>query len=321
MLNKALLKEFEKGLPDLLYYFWSGEDYFLEEAHSKFIDIIINSAPKDFNYDVFYPSSPPQEILNAAATLPLMTQRRLVVLKDFHLFPAPIVKALTPYFKNPAETTCMLILSQKAPASTLNFNWKVYPLNINERDIPAWIKQASAKKGVKLTEDAINYLIEYVGYEIGPLMMEIEKLSSLGNKTLTGKDIVNSTSAMREYTTFDLVDSLVSGQSSRAFRILKTLFSGRSDEGPVIIGTLNWHYKQFYSLWVNKGRRPVRMREKTYQALVKYIPSFKEEDFCRIFQSLHEADLGVKSSGRPELILEILLIRLLQKESWNSQAL
>ena len=82
-----------------------------------------------------------------------------------------------------------------------------------------------------------------------------------------------------------------------------------------IIGTLNWHYKQFYALWVNKGKRPAKMRERTYRALVKYVPSFKEENFLRIFQSLHEADLGVKSSGRPELVLEALLFKLLQKRN------
>jgi hypothetical protein len=59
------------------------------------------------------------------------------------------------------------------------------------------------------------------------------------------------------------------------------------------------------------------MREKTYRALIKYVPSFSEEDFFRIFQSLHEADLGVKSSGRPELVLDVLLIKLLQKEVSN----
>jgi len=316
MLNKALLKEVEKGLPYSLYYIWSGENFFLEEALSKFIDVIIASSQADFNYDVFYPSSTPQEILNAASTLPFMAPRRLVVLKDFHLLPASGIKALTPFFKDPAETTCMVILSQKAPQKSLEVGWKIFQIDIKESEIPAWVKQAAAKKGIRLTDEAADYLIDYIGNDIGLLMTEIEKLSFAGNKLITGKDIIETTSMTREYTTFDLVDSLVAGQSSRAFRILKTLSSGRSDS-PAIIGTLNWHYKQFHSLWVNKGKRPAKMREKTYRALIKYVPSFREEDFFRIFQSLHEADLGVKSSGRPELVLDVLLIKLLQKEVSN----
>ncbi len=318
MLNKALLRELENGLPHPLYFLWSEEGCFLDGAVSRIIETILPAGTADFNCDTFYPSVPPQEILNAASTLPFMVPRRLVFIKDFHVFPAPVVKALIPYFREPVETTCMVVISLKAPAAKLDIGWKVFSLNIQERDVPAWLKQTAAKKGIKLTDDAVDHLIEYIGYEIGPLMMEIEKLASRGSGRISGGDIVASTSMMREYTTFELIDSLVAGKRSKAFRILSTLLSTMSShELPLILGTLNWHYKQFYSLWSRKGKRHVKMRESTYRALVKYLPSFREDDFFRIFRSLHEADLGLKTSGRPELVLEVLFIRLLQERSLN----
>ncbi|HDH52943.1 MAG TPA: DNA polymerase III subunit delta [Nitrospirae bacterium] len=317
MLNKALDMEFKKGLPGYLYYLWSEESTFLENALSRFIETVIASAPIDFNYDVFDSSSVPHRILDAAYSLPIIAQRRLIVLKDFHRFPAGAVKVLKPYLGDPSGTTCMVILSQKAPKAAFKFNWKVYALNIKERDIPGWLRHISAAGGIRLTNDAIDCLIEFVGYDTGLLMMEIEKLSLSGTKTITGKDIMASTGLMRKYSSFDLVDSLIAGQKTRAFRILKSMVTGSAMEAPIILGTLNWHYRQFYSLWLNKGKRPVKMREKTYRALLKYLPSFNEDNFFNIFQSLHEADLGVKTSGRPELVLEVLLIKLLQKGAWN----
>ncbi|RJQ48018.1 MAG: DNA polymerase III subunit delta [Nitrospiraceae bacterium] len=316
MLNKALLREIEKGLPGPLYFLWSEESYFLEDALLKIIESVIPAGNADFNYDVFYPVSTPQEIMNAASTLPFMVPRRLVAIKDFQAFPASAVKAFLTYFREPAETTCMVIMSRKAPAASLDPGWKVYSLNIQDKDVPAWLRQAAAQKGLKLTDDAVEHLIEYVGYEIGLLMMELEKLASGGGRTVSGSDIVSSTSMTRENTTFELVDSLVAGRNTKAFRILKNLLSNMSAyELPSVLGTLNWHYKQFYSLWSGKGKRPARMNEKTYRALAKHLPSFTEEDFFRIFLSLHEADVGLKTSGRPELVLEVLLIRLLQKGS------
>jgi DNA polymerase-3 subunit delta len=317
MLNKALLKEFKNSLPDSLYYLWSEESCFLEEALSKAIEIVIASNPMDFNYDAFDPAVEPNRILDAAATLPFMAQRRLVVLKDFHQFPGSTIKALMPYLKEPPDTTCMVILSKKAPKAILNIDWKVYSLNLHERDIPAWLKHTASGKGIRLSGDAVEYLIEFVGYDIGLLMMEIEKLKLSGNKTITGKEIIHSTSMMRKYTPFDLIDSLIAGQRTRAFRILKTMFARNAMDAPVILGTLNWHYKQFFSLWRNKGRKPYKMREKTYRTLKTYLPSFKEDDFFHIFQSLHEADFGIKTSGRPELEIEVLLIKLLQKGAWS----
>ncbi len=317
MLNKALDREIEKRLPAPLYFIWSEEAYFLDNALARFIETVIASGPKDFNYDAFDSSANPQEILNAASTLPVMAQRRLVVLKDFHQFPAAAVKALRPYMDTPSESTCMAILSQKAPKAALKFKWKVFPLNIKERDVPAWLKHIADRRGIRLTSDAIDCLIESVGYETGVLMMEIEKLSLSGLKTITGEEIMTSTCSMRKFSSFDLVDSLIAGRKTRAFRILKVMLTGSAMEAPLILGTLNWHYRQFYSLWQNKGKRPIKMREKTYRALLKYLPSFDEDHFFHIFQSLHEADSGVKTSGRPELVLEVLLIKLLQKGAWS----
>jgi len=317
MLNKALQKEIESGLSSPIYFLWSEESCFLDEALSGIVKTVMASGPVDFNYDVFDSSSRPQEIVDAALTLPVMARRRLVVLKDFQDLNASAVQVLTPYLNGPSGTTCMVVLSKKAPKAALKFDWKVYSLNIKEWDIPAWLRNYAAGKGVKLTADAVDMLIEFVGHDIGLLISEVEKLALTGSGTVTGKDIIASTSTMRKYTSFDLVDTLIAGQKTRAFRILNTMLSGNAFDAPVILGTLNWHFKQFYTLWRNNGQRPAKMREKTYRTLVKYLPSFKEDDFYRIFRSLHEADLGIKTTGRPGLVLEVLLIRLLQKGVWN----
>jgi DNA polymerase III delta subunit len=315
MLNKTLQKELEKGLPGPIYYLWSEESCFLDDALAEIPGAVIPSGSTDFNYDVFDSSSNIPEILDTLSTLPFMAPRRLVVLKDFNQLAASVVKSLMSYFNDPSESTCMVVASQKAPKKSLKVDWKVFSLNIRDSDIPAWLRHAAMNKGIKLTGDAVDSLIEYVGYDVGLLLMEVEKLTLSGKSTVTGKDIVSTTSMMRKYSTFDLLDSLIAGQKSRAFRIMKTIFGGSPYEAPAILGTLNWHYKQFYLLWQNKGKRPMKMREKTYRALMKYVPLFKEGDFFTIFQSLHEADVGIKTSGRPELVMDILLIKLLQKGS------
>ncbi|RJR15897.1 MAG: DNA polymerase III subunit delta [Nitrospiraceae bacterium] len=317
MLNKALQKEIESGVSSPLYFLWSDESCFLDEALAGIVKTVMASGPADFNYDVFDSSSRPQEIVDAALTLPVMAMRRLVVLKDFHELNASAVQVLTPYLDGPSATTCMVVLSKNAPRAALKFNWKVYSLNIKEWDIPAWLRNYAAGKGVKMSADAVEMLIEFVGHDVGLLISEVEKLALSGSGTVTGKDIISSTSTMRKYTSFDLLDTLIAGQNTRAFRILNTMLSGNAFDAPVILGTLNWHFKQFYTLWRNNGQRPAKMREKTYRTLVKYLPSYKEDDFYRIFRSLHEADLGIKTTGRPGLVLEVLLIRLLQKGVWN----
>ncbi len=318
MLNSKFTRELQKGLPKPLYFLWSKEDIFLHEALSEAIDTVIPSHQRDFNYDVFYPSSNPREIFDAASTLPFMARRRLVVLKDFHQYSAPVIEVLTAYFEKPGDTTCMLILSLKEPQKRLDFNWDVYSLNIKESDVPLWLKQTAAKKGIKLSESAVEYLIEAVGPDAGLLNMEVEKLTLSGHKTISDEDVMASAGIMREYIPFNLVDALIAGKKNRAFRILKTLLEGKSVDVPAaILGALNWHYRQFYELWKNKGKRPLKMRESTFRILVKYLPNVTQETFSRIFYFLHKADSQVKTFARPEVVLETLLIKLLQAGARN----
>ncbi|GBE06688.1 MAG TPA: DNA polymerase III subunit delta [Nitrospirae bacterium] len=317
MLSDKLDREIEKGLPHFLYFLWSRESYFLEEALSKVVVKVVDPGQKDFNYDVFYPSSDIPGVLGAAYTAPFLAGRRLVVLKDFHQFSAAHIKAFAPYLKEPCETTCMVILSQKEPKSKIEASWKIYPLRIRESDIPVWLKRKAAQKGIKMRESAVDCLMEFVGPDIGLLAAEIEKLSLSGLKAVKAEDIIATTGMMREYTSFNLIDALIAGQRTRAFRILRSLIEGKSFDAASVLGPLNWHYRQFYSLWENRGKRPPKMRTSTYGALVKYLPAFRLENFSAIFQYLHEADLGIKSSGTPALVLEILLIKLLQTGTRN----
>ncbi len=317
MLNKALDKELEAGLPQKLYYFWSEEDFFIEELLKKAISRILPDSQADFNYDLFYPSSEAGEIIDAASTLPLMTSRRLVVLKGFNQFSKPAVKALTSYFSDPSETTCMLVLSQKAlPKKLSAISWKSFNVGIKESDVPEWLRRLAVEKGVKMTSGAVESLIEHVGFDAGLLASEVEKLSLSGKGEIDEKDITTSISVVREYTTFNLIDAIAAEQRAKAFRILKSIL-GEKMLAATVVGTLNWHYREFYNLWVNKGKKPQRMRMSTFRMLSKYLRSYDGDIFQGIFQNLHEADIAIKSSGRPELVLEILLIKLLQKRRSN----
>lgn len=313
MQSKGFEREIRSGLSGALYFLWSEDAYFLDDALAMAVGAVSDPGRSEFNSDVFDASSEPQAIVDAALTLPFMARRRLVVLKDFHLLPAASVKALMKYFNDPAETTCMIITSRKAPKAAWKVNWKVYGFSIKEKDIPAWAQKMAQRKGIQLSRDAVGYLIEFVGYDPDLLAMEIEKLSLSGKKTIDRDDIVASTSLVRTYTAFDLIDALISGQKAKAFRILGVMFTRNAMEAPGILGALNWHYRQFYSLWQNRGKRPLKMNEHKFRLLMKYLPRFQQKDFYQIFQSLHEADLGIKTSGRPELVLEVLMVRLLQK--------
>jgi DNA polymerase-3 subunit delta len=242
MLNRQLNREIEHHMPNPLYLLWSKESFFLEEALASIQEAVLSQEQRDFNYDVFDPSSAPQDILDTSLSFPLLARRRLVILKDFHQLKSSHIKVLTTYLQKPSETTCMVILSQKEPASKIKAVWRIYNLNLHEKDIPLWIKKKATEKGLSISEGAVDLLIESLGTDIGLLSGEIEKLSLSGLKTIGEQDIIATTGMMREFTAFNLIDAIAAGKKTRAFRILKVLTEKRSSDATAVLGPLNWLY-------------------------------------------------------------------------------
>ena len=86
MLNEKFHKEIRKNMPAYLYFLWGNESFLLEEALDRTVETVISEQQKDFNFNVFYPSSTHQEIMDTASTFPFLAERRLVVLKEFNKF-------------------------------------------------------------------------------------------------------------------------------------------------------------------------------------------------------------------------------------------
>lgn len=315
MLSRQFLREAEKNFPRPLYLLWSKDSLLLEDAVEQVRSRVIRTEQRDFNFDVFDSSSSPRDILDVAGSFPFIAVRRLIVVKEFHRFSAANIKALIPYLSNPSDSTCMVILSQKDHKSVTEAVWQSYRLYVGERDIPSWIRQRASGRGLRLTADAADFLIETAGTDLGLLASEIDKLALSGKRQIGKYDIIETTGMLREYTSFNLIDALVAGKKQKAFRILRLLMEKKPSDATSVLGPLNWHYRQFYSLWENRGKRPPKMRTSTQAALTKYLPRFTVEDFRAIFQSLHDADREIKSSGRPDLVMDLLLIRLLQAGS------
>jgi DNA polymerase-3 subunit delta len=312
MLSSKFDKELKRGLPSPVYFLISKESILLEQALNEIKAVFFTEGQEDFNYNLFYGSSNPQEIIDSAMTFPFLSARRLVVIKDFHEFEDSSVKTLKKYISNPQETTCMVILSIKPVKEIERIMKDVYNFQVRERDIPSWVKELANKKGILFTKDAVDCLIDSVGTDLGLLSMEVEKLAMSGLKSVTSSDIIATVGMTREYVPFNLIDALVSGDRLRAFTILRTIIEARPNDAPSIIGAINWHYSRIYDIWMKEGRRPLKIKESTYRHILKHLSSYNYSHFQRIFQYLHEADVDVKSSLHNEYVLEVLLLKLLQ---------
>jgi len=107
-----------------------------------------------------------QEIVQSAETLPMFSKYRIVMVADADRMDKENVEALLEYIKKPSASTC-LILSGR----TLGL-WKDYRTEIGKvgkvvecsrlkrQVLSSWIKNRMTERNKRLSEDAVEYLIE-----------------------------------------------------------------------------------------------------------------------------------------------------------------
>jgi DNA polymerase-3 subunit delta len=286
---KHFFDELGKGLKHPAYLLYSEDPYLLKEAMFAARHTVAE-AERDFLFHAFDMDSPDavppfEQVLDVLYTVPFFAGgRKIVAVEGAQKIDAAGIKALSGYLANPSPDSALLILyagKLKKAVKDLK-GTRPITLDIRERDLPYWVREKAAQKGLKLTQEAVDYLIGAVGTDAGLLSSEVEKLTLCGKKTLGRDDITALVRGSGDYDAFDLTDALRAGDADRVFRVYRVL--SETQEPYALLGALNWHYGKTGGSEVEKAR---------------------------VFGLLNEADTLVKSAGKA-FPMEYLLTRLLR---------
>ncbi len=181
---KAFYSELKKGLKAPAYLLHADDAALLKEAVLE-AKASIPKEELDFKYhpyDLDSPdnSAPLEHIIDTLNTVPFMGGRQTVTLENLHKLKAAEQKPLTLYLASPSPDSVLLMTYVGKPRKTLVTKLKgakAISVGIMEKDIPFWVKERAARKGVELTRDAIEYLIGTVGSDAGLLAAEVEKFT------------------------------------------------------------------------------------------------------------------------------------------------
>lgn len=296
MSYRNFLDEAGKGFPSSNYLLASSDPF----LHSEAVSLIKTQIPpeeRDFSFHSFDLAStgsesiPFEQILDVLNTVPFFGGRKHIIVENFQKLLKKEFKKLEQYLQNPSESSCLILLNLgqiKKDAKDKLKGVKQILLDINERDIPSWLKQKAKAKGLTISDSAAEYLLGTIGPDLGMLSSEIDKCTLIGKTSVDKKDIIDIIEGKRTYSAFDLVNAINAGDAEKVFRIYGIL---RETEEPYsLLGALNWQYGRFMA-----GRDTPRDKKQNYH----------------VFNILHEADVQIKSSGSFYPV-ELLLARLLR---------
>jgi DNA polymerase III subunit delta len=162
------------------------KDQLVADAEKK---VVSGAFGRDFNYNIFRGAEANLgDILDSANTLPVMAERRLVVVRDFDLIKD--CEKIFEFYANPSDTTLLMLCSSDGDYFwTLNKAFekkfsslygssgsikKVYDLN--EGEIKEWLRDAFRRQGRTASEDVLAYMMEIVGEKLIDLNNEVVKV-------------------------------------------------------------------------------------------------------------------------------------------------
>lgn len=288
-----LVQEIEKGLKSPVYFFYAEDPYLLKEA-SIMGARSVPEGERDFSLTIFdldgIDETPPfKQMLDVVNTMPFMAGQRVVIIENIQELARKEIAPLERYLSDPSPYSVLMLFhkgSPKAHFRELMKKVKTIALDIKPQELSLWIREKARRRGLEVTNDAIEYLVGTVGPDAGLISSELEKFTLIGKSRIDAGDIMGIVRGSGDYDAFDLVNALRDRDAERVFRVARNLQETQESYG--LLGAINWHYSRMSS----KDRG-------------------KAAYYYRVFELLNEADIRIKSSGGM-FPLEYLLVKLLQ---------
>jgi DNA polymerase-3 subunit delta len=321
-----LIKDIESGRIAPLYYI-CGEHYPLERAARAIRKAVVGDDPNAFNCESLQADTAGADsILSAARTLPMLGPMRLVQVRDMHQLDAKDLAKLLPYVKEPAPTTCLLMLADKADLRLKFFSElkktgvvvKFEPLK--ERQVPAWLSTEARRQKIKLKPGAAERIADAVGTDMGRLASALEQLSLYvgPTKPVSPDDVEALLAQTRQRSIFELTNAVGRGQRREALLVLRRMLQDR-EPGVRIVVMLARHLRQLWSTkeLCTRGQpakaiaSQVGIHPYFVKDMIRQSERFSRSLLWRMHRALFEADRRLKSSRLSDaVILEQLVMKL-----------
>jgi len=247
----AFSKQIRGGDIPPAIYLYGDEDVLKDEAVKAVLDRVVDPGLRDFNYDVRGAGQlDPDDVEALCTTLPMMADRRLVVIRDVESWNkrAKAKAAILHYLSNPARET-VLILWQGAPrkddekseadADLSRLTSAVEVARCTPRLAEKWVLKRAEERGVTLEPAAAAHLVKAVDADLGAARSELDKLAGLGGDAPVTLAHLTAVLGIRHgETQADWCDTVLDGDPGRAASMLPHLLDQSGVSGVGLLSQL-----------------------------------------------------------------------------------
>ncbi len=237
---RALKSALEQGIFDRAYLFHGDDDYLKEEKIRALIDRATDPGTRDWNLEVRRCAETDAGALGVALdSLPMMAERRVVVLRDVTLLKKDAKATLTKYLERPAADTVLVMVAgagTKPETPWIEKSTAVDFRSLTDGELSKWVAHRTAELGVKIDERAAELLCTATGNDLALLSGEIDKLRSYTNGVEIGEEAIEAIVGVRHGETLgDLLDLVAERESVKAIALLERVLAQPKTSGVSIV--------------------------------------------------------------------------------------
>jgi len=270
-------------------------------------------------------SDPVQSAIAAAEQLPMMSDTRVVRIRDFAKLRETDEDVLVHYLNNPSPSTVMIFTAdeldkrKKSSKVLLDVCTVVEFSSLKDAEAKAWAKTRLKELKISADDQVLSEIIRLVGTDVQTLFNELDKLASAaaGTGRIAPALVDELIGRTRELSNFELGDHLLAGNRKRALETLHRLLEDGA-EPVMLVGLIAGNY---HRLALGKSLLARGGREEVFRNIS--LPPFKRDSYistlqrstaakiARGVQLTAAADLAIKTSqATPRLQLELLVCEL-----------
>jgi DNA polymerase-3 subunit delta len=321
-------------------YLLVGDEQYLHDRALRLLYGTVDEASRSFNISVLSVGADAGNgqqvtaamVVDAANQYPMMSDRRIVVVRDFEKLNEDQADPLIEYLKRPAPTTVMAFQAasvdkrRKLTAALMKTCTVVSLDRLSDRRLVGWADRYLRQLGCTIERNALGQLIGLIGNDMSRLARELDKLAAYsGGGMINSEAVGNLVGRAREHRSWDLWDAIVERDRKKALRLTARLLDDGSDP-LALVGSLAGLYRRMLkakelmargasSEEVGKATGQYGQRGASFNARVLRT---SREEIVHGLRRLAQVDNAIKNSeATARLQVEYLVAELTLPESYR----
>ena len=309
-------------------YLLLGSERYLRDSAARAITeaALAGTLLREFNetsFSLF--SDDPQAAVAAAEQLPMMSDRRVVRIRDFSKLREAQEEILIAYLGNPAPSSVVIFIGdeldkrKKATKFLLDRCTVVDFPPLKDPEAKTWVKTRLRELKTTAEDQVINEIVRLVGTDVQTLFMELDKLVSgaAGTGRITLQLVEELIGRSRELANWELTDHMLARNRKKALETLHRLLEDEV-EPLMLLGLIGSNYRKLAlgkHVLLQKGEaevfRYISMPPFKRDSYLNTLRRTDAEKLAEGIQLIANVDLAIKTSqATPRLQMELLVCEL-----------